>query len=97
MQLQRVRGQGLVNALHLDGQLGIVEELGDERLTVRSLSGLLITPKPENLTVRGLQNRFRVRVAVVLDSLQAHLPVVLHCRLLRMLLILLMSPRRQCL
>ena len=56
MLWQRVRLQGLVRALHLHCQLGAVEEVGADRVTVRLLSGPLISVKPDNMTLLGLEN-----------------------------------------
>ena len=52
---RRVHLQGLVQASHLNGQEGIVEEAGAERGTVRLDSGCTISAKLENIT---LQNRY---------------------------------------
>ena len=50
-----VRLQGIVRALHLNGQLGIVEEVDAGRATVRLLSGPTWV-KPEHVSLLGLQN-----------------------------------------
>ena len=49
---QRVSFQGLVQASHLNGELGTVEEAGAERATVRLDSGRTVSVKQENITTR---------------------------------------------
>ena len=54
---QRVRLQGLVQASYLNGQLGIVDKVGAERVTVRLDSGRSVNAKLENITWLASQTR----------------------------------------